>query len=297
MKWVRAETEKLAAVLFLMALPGFALQTGLPRAQEFEVASVKRCQNSQSPSGGDPDPGRLHLACITTANLIRLAYLVFPTGQPNAAVSPGVFQMPISGGPSWLNSDRYTIDAKVERRVNTEMMKGPMMQALLEDRFGLKLHKETKEIAAFDLAAGAEGTKLRPAKEGGCVGYDRNNPPSNPGRGEPAPVICGDIRKSAGDGFDIPGVTMADLCRRLSAYVDREIVDKTGITGVFDVHLDLLPADIGYAGAAPDPSSPFTPGDGTAIAAALKKLGLQMRNAKRPAEFLVIDHVDRPSEN
>jgi uncharacterized protein (TIGR03435 family) len=90
---------------------------------------------------------------------------------------------------------------------------------------------------------------------------------------------------------------MADLCRRLSAYVDRDIIDKTGITGTFDVHLDLLPADIGYARAAPDPSSPFTPGDGGAITAAVKKLGLQMHNAKRPVEFLVIDHVERPSEN
>jgi uncharacterized protein (TIGR03435 family) len=208
-------------------------------------------------------------------------------------VSPNAFQMPILGGASWLNSDRYTIDAKVEQRVNTEMMKGPMMQALLEDRFGLKLHKETKEIAAFDLTVGAERPKLRPAKEGGCVVDDRNNPPHKPGRGEPSRVICGVIGKSAGDGFDLPGVTLADLCRRLSGYVDREIVDKTGITGTFDVHLDLRPA----AGAAPESPSPFTPGDGGAIAAALKKLGLQMRSAKRPADFLVIDHVERPSEN
>ena len=287
----------LSAVFLLIALSDLDAQTASTAAQKFEVASVRRCQNSQSPSGGDPDPGRLHLACVTTANLIRLAYLVFPTGQPNAPVSPNVLQMPISGGPSWLNSDRYTIDAKVEQRVNTEMMKGPMMQALLEDRFGLKLHKETAEIPAFELTVGAEGPNLRPAKEGACVAYDRNNPPPAPGAGEPAPVVCGVIRESARGGLDVPGVTMADLCRRLSAYVDRDIVDKTGITGTFDVHLDLLPADIGYGGATPDPSSPFTPGDGGAIAAAVRKLGLKMRNAKRSAEFLVIDHVERPSEN
>lgn len=284
-------------MLLLMALPNVDAQAVSTSAQKFEVASVKRCQNIHPPSGGDPTPGRLHLACVTTANLIRLAYLVFPTGQANAPVSPSSFQMPISGGPSWLDSDRYSIDAKVEQPVSTEMMKGPMMQALLEDRFKLKLHKEAKEIPVFELTVGAYGPKLRPAKEGGCVAYDRNNPPPNPGSGEPSLVICGVIRKSASDGFDVPGVTMADLCRRLSAYVDRDIIDKTGITGAYDVHLDLLPADIGYAGAAPDASSPFTPGDSGAIAAAVKKLGLQMRNAKRPAEFLVIDHVERPSEN
>ena len=90
---------------------------------------------------------------------------------------------------------------------------------------------------------------------------------------------------------------MADLCRRLSGYVDRDIVDKTGINGTFDVHLDLLPADIGYGTTTADPSSSFTPGDGGAIAAAVKKLGLEMRNAKQPIDILVIDHVERPSEN
>lgn len=297
MNWVRMKTRMLAAVLLLMARPDVDAQTRSTAAEKFEVASVKRCQNDQSPSGGDPTPGRLHLACVTTANLIRLAYLAFPTGQRNAPVSPSSFQMPISGGPSWLDSDRYSIDAKVEQPVNTEMMKGPMMQALLEDRFKLKLHKKAKEIHVFELTVGVRGPKLQPARKGGCMAYDRNSPPPNPGPGEPSPVICGVIRKSAGDGFDVPGVTMADLCRQLSAYVDHDIVDKTSITGAFDVHLDLLPADIGYAGAAPDPSSPFTPGDGGAIAVAARKLGLQMRNAKSSAEFLVIDHVERPSEN
>lgn len=136
----------MSAVFLLIALRGLNAQTPPTAVRKFEVASVKRCDNAQSPSGGDPDPGRLHLACVTAANLIRLAYLVFPTGQPNAPVSPGSFQMPISGGPSWLDSDRYSIDAKVERPVNTEMMKGPMMQRLLEDRFSLKRHKEAKEI-------------------------------------------------------------------------------------------------------------------------------------------------------
>ncbi len=287
----------LTVVFLLIALSDLNAQTASNAAQKFEVASVRLCQNSQPPSGGEPNPTRLHLACVTTANLIRLAYLVFPTGQANAPISPSVFQMPISGGPSWLSSDRYTIDAKTEQRVNTEMMQGPMMQALLEDRFGLKLHRETKEIPAFELTLGVTGPKLQPAKEGACVAYDRNNPPPAHGAGEPAPVICGVIRQSARDGFDVLGVSMADLCRVLSAHVDHDIVDKTGISGTFDVHLDLLPADIGYGGATPEPSSPFTPGDGGAIAAAVKKLGLQMRNAKRPAEFLVIDHVERPSEN
>jgi hypothetical protein len=72
----------LSAVFLLIALADLDAQTASTAARKFEVASVKRCQNSQSPSGGDLDPGRLHLACVTIANLIRLAYLVFrPANQ------------------------------------------------------------------------------------------------------------------------------------------------------------------------------------------------------------------------
>ena len=134
-----------------------------------------------------------------------------------------------------------------------------MMQALLEDRFRLKLHKEAREIHVFELTVGAKGQKLQPARERGCLAYDRNHPPPDLGPGKPAPVICGVIGESARGGFYVPGVTIADLCRLLSSYVDREIVDKTGITGTFDVHLDLLPADVGHRDAAPDPSPGSAP--------------------------------------
>jgi uncharacterized protein (TIGR03435 family) len=205
--------------------------------------------------------------------------------------------MRISGGPSWIDSDRYRIDAKPADRVNVEMMKGPMMQDLLEERFKLKLHREVKQVNVFELTVAKGGPKLQPAKEGSCVVFDRNNPPPDPPPGEPGPVLCGFVRRSASGGFDIPGATMADLCRRLSSYVDRDIIDNTGLKGVFDVHLDLAPADLGYPDAVPDPSSPFAPGDGDAISFAVQKLGLQMRSAKGSAQFLVIDHVERPSEN
>jgi uncharacterized protein (TIGR03435 family) len=262
-----------------------------------EVASIRRFQNRASPTGGAPSPGRLHLVCITQANLIRLAYLAFPTGQPNAPVSPTVFQRPISGGPAWINSERYSIEAKAESSVNVEMIEGPMMQALLEDRFKLKLHRETRKTRVFEITVAKGGPKLQPAKGSGCIVFDRNHPPPEPAPGQPDPVLCGSLRKSASGGFDFAGVTMEDLARQLSAYVDRDIIDKTGIKGVFDVHLELDSADLGIPDAPLDPSSPFTPGDGGAIASALKKLGIKMRAAKGPAEFLVIDHVERPSEN
>lgn len=282
-----------ATSILIVSLTGAAFAQPGP-SPRFEVASIKRCQDTEPVSGGEMSPGRLHLACVTTANLIRLAYLVFPTGEPNAPVSPSAFQQPISGGPTWIDSERYRIDAKVESPVNVEMMRGPMMQALLKDRFQLQLHRQTKPIDVYELTVGGE-PGLQLAAKGSCVAFDRNHPPPTPG--EAAPVVCGALRDNAKGGFDIPGISMNGLCRLLSAYVDRNIVDRTRINGTFDVHLELTPADLGIPGAAPDPSSPFTPGDGGAIAAAVRKLGLQLRPGKGTAQFLVIDHVERPSEN
>lgn len=282
----------------LIAAELMALSVHAQTTPKFEVASIKRCQDSnKGGSGGEPTPGRLHLNCLTTANLIRMAYLVFPTGRPNEPVNPNAFFQPISGGPSWINSDLYRIDAKADWPANLEMMRGPMMQALLEGRFQLKIRRESKETNVFELTVGKSVAKLNTAKDGGCVAFDRNNPPPEPAPGEPKPVLCGSIRVNANGGFDIQGITIADLCRELTKYVERDIVDKTGIAGVFDVHLDLTPADLFYPGAAPDSVSTFTPGDGRAVAVAVEKLGLQMRPAKGSAPFLVIDRIERPSGN
>jgi uncharacterized protein (TIGR03435 family) len=287
----------LAAFLLASELALAASAQSIPAAPKFEVVSIKRCRDTDVVREGGPSPERIDLICVTTASLIRLAYLVFPTGRPNAPVSPAVFQQPLAGGPAWIDSERYRIDAKAERPANVEMMKGPMMQALLADRFQLKLHRATRETAVFELTVAKGGPRLQPAKTGACVVFDRNHPPLPQAPGHSQPVICGSVRKSPGGGFDIPGVTMAALCRQLTAYVDREIVDRTAIPGVFDVHLDLTPADLAFPDAPPDPSSSFIPGDGRALAAALEKLGLRLRPAKTTTEFLVIDHVERPSEN
>jgi uncharacterized protein (TIGR03435 family) len=281
----------------LTILAAYAQSPAAP-VRKFEVASIKRCQDSDRGGGGDaPSPVRVELNCVTTADVIRMAYLAFATGRPNESVSPTFLQQPISGGPAWMNSDRYRIDAKAEKRANIEMLRGPMMQALLEDRFKLKLHWEAKQIDVFELTVSKTGAKLHPAKDGGCVVFERNNLPAEPAPGQQGPVFCGSVRMSSNGGFDILGVTTAELCRELTKYVDRDITDKTGIAGVFDVHLDLTAADFDYPGAVPDPTSTFTLGDGRAIAAAVDKLGLLMRPANGSTKFLVIDHLERPSEN
>jgi uncharacterized protein (TIGR03435 family) len=100
--------------------------------------------------------------------LIQAAYVIFANGH--AMTNPS--HIPISGGPEWINSDRYTIDAKPEDPQTLEMMNGPMLQALLEERFRLKVHREVREVPVYSLTEAKTGLKLKPFKEGSCTPVD-----------------------------------------------------------------------------------------------------------------------------
>ncbi len=306
----------------------------------FEVASVKPCKvENDTGTGGKGggggrirwDPGRLEEECQTAFNLIRDAYLAYPDGklwrvaalgdaglnEPGQVVCTGCggglppvsdrqFRQPIQGSPTWLMSDRYTIDAKAEGPESMAMMRGPMMQALLEERFKLKIHRESKEIPVYEMTLVRGGTKLRPAKEGSCIPADRWEPTSLPSREHPmpsgSPVGCGEPSASA-SGLDFNGTTIANLCRLLSGWADRDVVDKTGLAGMFDFHFDIPPREPredGVSGqSAPGPvrSADDSAGMFTAALQVLGKLGLKVTPAKRLTQSLVIDHVERPSGN
>ena len=173
-----------------------------------------------------------------------------------------------------------------------------MMQALLEDRFKLKLHRENREIPVYELTVDKGGPKgLKTTQDGSCMVIGHDDPP--PGPGEPFPRLCGGF---VGD--DLNGSTMANLCRQFSVLTDRDVIDKTGITGVFDFHLESLwensaPADRA-AGSNNPPGPPIRPDPADVFVAArtaLKKFGLKLEPAKGLGEFLVVDRVEKPSEN
>jgi len=285
----------------------------------FEVASIKPCKavdvapvaGVKSGRGGagrvTGSPGRLNAECQTVANLIRDAYLSYPKGEtwpqpvgsltPVAPVSDRLRHQEIKGSPAWVNSDRYTIEAKAEGPQSLEMMRGPMMQVLLEDRFKLKLHREIRENPVYELTVDKGGPKgLTPTPDGSCVVMG-HGPSLEPG--QPLPRFCGGLL-----GDDLYGSTMANLCRQFSVLTDRDVIDKTGITGVFDIHLESFwrnsaPAD-GAGGVSNPPGPPIRPDPADVFAAAqtaLKKVGLRLEPAKGSGEFLVIDRVEKPSEN
>ncbi len=285
---------------------------GLSQAQtktvtpKFDVVAIRPCRSGDvRPGRGEgggvrSSPGGLLLVnCESLANLIPPAYL---SNAERAVLDPHfirILQRPLKGGPAWIHSEQYSIEAKAEGTVSEEMMRGPMMKALLEDRFQLKVHRETSEISVYALAVAEGGPKsLTVTREGSCIPVDRDHPFPRPAPGQPPPNVCGMVSVTNA-GYDTYGQTMQGLCLDFSVRSSKEIIDKTGIKGMFDIHLDmprssLIPVlpDDGTPAAAPDPDEIFS-----LMETAVKKLGLKLERARGADEFLVIDHVEKPSGN
>jgi hypothetical protein len=135
--------------------------------QKFEVASIHTCgPNEVVPlrEGGGlgnigPSPNRVTRNCVTVMSLLLDAYVIFADGQTR---QPSSVQMPpIERAPTWISSNLYTIDAKADGAPGQAAMLGPMMQSLLEDRFHLKLHRETRSGPALDLIVAKGGSRLK----------------------------------------------------------------------------------------------------------------------------------------
>jgi bla regulator protein BlaR1 len=261
------------------------------RAQsaKFEVASIKRCTLEDVPIGDGRggggggilgDAGMFRTPCMSTGWLIRAAYYGFAKSQ---------LENPIQGGPDWVKSERFIVEAKPDTPQPTSTMSGPMLRALLEDRFKLKVHRETRKVSAYALLVASGGSKLHATPEGGCT-------PPEPGEiagrvvvpGKPLPCHYGG---ADANGTIIVGGTLVALCNIIGSQVGRDVIDKTGLTGIFDYHFDYIvpPPD---ALATEDAADRFA-----AVTEALRKLGLELKSTTGEAEFVVIDHVERPSEN
>lgn len=257
---------------------------------KFEMASIKPCPAFRKGTLSGWSPGReLHSECTTAQRLIQQAYGLFANAHWNVGSS-----LAVTGGPAWTRSDLYEIDAKAEDPQSRATLNGPMLQALLEDRFKLRFHRENREVPVYALTVAEGGPKLQPF-QGSCTPRDFDKPPSR--------ADCG-TAQGWGNGFNMKAATMADLCAGFSVLLDRHVTDETGIAGRFNMHLDLSSEDRGLLNrprslpAVSDPTTsapPPVPFSGVKVA--MKKLGLNLSPAKRPGEFLVIDHVERPSEN
>jgi uncharacterized protein (TIGR03435 family) len=283
-------------------------RTSAPQAADkFEVASIK--PGSTGPRGGrggggcagglgQVEPNRFAITNATLYNLITLAYGI-------DCLNVSVHDL-ISGGPKWIASDLFTVQAVIPegspRYTINQLGRGQapalqtMLQSMLTERFKLAVHRETRELTVYALTVAAGGAKLKPSEEGSCVKRDPSNPVFEPPpRGT---FVCGTGGVAArGPNVFVAtaGVTLDFFATRLDLVLDRPVVNKTGLTGLFDIRVDFAPEGTTFPpfqnGAVGVPEAP------SIFTAIQQQLGLRLEATKAPVEVLIIDHAEKPDAN
>ena len=268
----------------IISAPRVRAQTQLVLAK-FETASIKSCDAFAKGNGMELSSTTFRSQCTTAQHLIQQAYGLFADGRMNQASF-----LTVTGGPAWTTSDLYQINAN-SATPGRGMMNGLMLHALLQDRFKLKFHRETRSLPVYALTVAANGPRLQ-RFQGACTPRDFDKPPSE--------NDCGTARARA-HGFVMNSATIADLCAGFSVLLNRPVLDETGLSGRFDMHLDFSGEDhaIDRPRALPAVTDPTEPGPPPipfdSAKAAMKNLGLDLEPKESPGEFLVIDHIERPS--
>jgi uncharacterized protein (TIGR03435 family) len=291
------KSRLLGAVGIVAVVGGLAAQT--PASPAFEVASIK----PHAP--GDAlqlhgfsttiyRDGRLTATNVMVQGLIALA---FRTADRNLLDSQ------IVGGPNWISASRFDIVATVGRAMSMEEfnIQGPaLLRSLLEDRFMLKAHTETRTLPVYALTVARSDGRLGPQMHPSTVDCEaieqarRNAPPPTLQALQDPARPC--VTRSSSTGLSSDSLAMRGVVGVLERFaVDRLVVDRTGLTGNFAVTLQWTnPISTGSqadAGSGAVPSS-----DGASIFTALQEqLGLKLESTKGPVDVLVIDHVERPT--
>lgn len=249
----------IASVLLLQSVFMIAVQNP---TLAFDVASIKPANSGRPGMSIETEPGRFKAINATVSFFIQYAY--------------GVKEFQLSGGPSWMGSDKFDIDAKSEIKGQDpgDREFPPMMRTLLVDRFQLKVHWETRSMPVFNLVVAKGGPKFEHASQSANPGTRRNN--------------SGQITISKG--------TLASLASSLSNILGKIVIDKTGLIGDFDMTLKWTPDDYQQApfrpnGPPPDPNNP------SIFTALQEQLGLRLEDSRGPVEVVVVDSVQKPSAN
>jgi len=240
-------------------MTGEAWCQSTPEPATFEVASVKLSPPDAQGMFVRPLPGGLRISGATLRNLISIAYSVRG------------FQ--ISGGPKWLDTERFDIEARAaaapagppapreeQKKINERL------RNLLADRFQLTLHPETREQPVYSLVVAKGGPKLQESAEPGSL-----------------------IRMLGRGKLNGRAVGLGMLALNLSNELGRTVIDRTGLTAKYSFQLNWVPST--NSPDAPDPDGP------SVFAALQEQLGLRLEAGKGPVEVLIIDRVEMPSGN
>jgi len=289
-------------------------------APAFEVASISpsvplqtQITTGQIRVGTTITDSRVDLKSASLAELLILAYRLKPHQLT---------------GPDWIKNERFDVQATIPDGGNKEQVP-EMLQTLLTERFKVRVHRDKKEQSVYALVVGNDGPKLKPsdpapqtpvAPEPGAQTVNLAGQQMQVGADGKSATVTGPdgqaVRVTQADGLirlELPRVSMAQVADRLTAFVDRPVVDATGLTGTYQVPLELRQEDIvamvrmaaqsagvslpagalpgGVPGQAQEPS-------GSSIFDSVQKLGLKLDARKMPVDIIVVDSAEkRPSEN
>ncbi len=266
------------------ALPVFCQTTESRPA--FELASIRACDKPLPGATLSVSPGRLSLPCWPLNRLIWEAYRIYADGTNAFMIQPPAFMQDLPQ----MGSDMYSIEAKAGSPRSMAMMRGPMMQRLLEDRFHLRIHRETREVPVYVMTVGRDGHKLKPTAAGSCDQTEVNDIAGFLAEMTTARPHCGILTPPKRTGthyvMDEHGVSLATFAKAFNIG-GLPLIDQTGLIGTFDIHFewDVSP-----------PEADGTP-DLSIVSSFRRQLGLDLRAGKGAREFFVVDHVERPTDN
>jgi uncharacterized protein (TIGR03435 family) len=244
------------------------------------------------------DAAQVHCEYLSLKDYIRFAY--------------NVKDYQIVGGPDWLGSQRYDIAAKIPAGAPRDQIR-EMMQSLLSSRFGLQLHRGSKEFPVYALTVAKTGLKLKEtapdAESDGESGKPAVNVTATGGRGGTSVNLGnGSYFTFADNKFEARKLTMTSLAETLARFMDRPVVDQTELKGNYDLKLELAPEDYramlirsALVAGVQLPPEALRALDGVSDAslfAGLQAVGLKLEARKAPLEVLIIDHaLQTPTEN
>ncbi len=292
-------------VLFLLTLPSsaglFAQQpTDAPKPQEaaasaptpeFDVVSVKEFKYDGGPIHPTMswDENGLNAMNVPLDGLICMAY--------------GVSSYQVSGGPDWLKSGFFQVQARLDDaaaealkklpKEEAKAVRGHMLQAVLADRFKLKVRRETRTFSTYSLVAAKGGPKLQEAQPADPKADPAATPTALGGRGS--------MNITFEDGalvFNADAVPLDTLVGYLYGWVGSKVTNETGLKGVYDFKLRFTPDSSLSSFSGPSGSAFASQSSAPSIFVALQEqLGLRLETKKEPGDAVIVEHAEKPSEN